>query len=133
MVFGLPAPTLRSMMIDWRSEANEVRKLYAAEAVARTLERCATAIESALAAQAEELVTLERAAEISGYHPDSLRRMEHEGTLKAERRGRRLYFRAGDLPLKPSDPSSEVDGLQLVSYDPRADARMVARERQRGG
>ena len=81
---------------------------------------------------AGELVTLERAAELSGYNADSLRRMVREKQLRAERHGRRLLFRAGDLPIKPARKDASVDAPRLVGYDPDADARMVARRRQRG-
>jgi len=126
---GPLTPALASLAALWRAEATEARERYAAEGAARSLERCALALESALDAQAGELLPLERAADLSGYNADSLRRMAREGKLPTERRGRRLYFRAGDLPRKPP----EVDGPRLVGYDPVADARMVAGKRQHGG
>jgi hypothetical protein len=48
--------------------------------------------------------------------------LHHLGRLPARRDGRRLFFRAGDLPRK----TSVVDVRPLRAYDPIADARRVA-------
>ena len=132
MIPGPLAPTMAAITQAWRVRAAEFRR-YGAEPQALTLEAVADEVDAALAAQAGELLTLERAAELSGYNADSLRRMAREKKLPAQRRGRRLYFRAGDLPRKPVEAAPDVDGPRLLSYDPVADARMVAGQRQRGG
>jgi hypothetical protein len=128
---GPLAPILASLSQAWRTQAAELRG-WGAPGNAETLERAARELEAALDAEAGELLPLERAAEVSGYNADSLRRMAREKKLPVQHKGRRLYFRAGDLPRKPPEPASTIDGPQLVGYDPLADARMVARERQRG-
>ena len=77
----------------------------------------------------DELVCLEEAAVRSGYSPDHLRRLHAQGKLHAERQGRRLFFRVGDLPRKPD----RFDDPPTGGYDPVADARQVAAVRNRGG
>jgi hypothetical protein len=60
---------------------------------------------------------------------DHLRRLAREGGLPCIRRGRRMYFRVADLPMK----SVRIDELSIGPYDPLADARRVAATRQNGG
>jgi hypothetical protein len=131
MTPGAHGSAVESLANIWQADAANYRSV-AAEGAARALERAAADLRAALAAEADQLVPLERAAEISGYSPDSLRRMVRGRNLHAVRRGRRLYFRAGDLPRKPPEKALGVDAPHLVQYDPIADARMVARERQSG-
>lgn len=128
---GPLVPAIRSEIAALRVQAQELRA-WGAEGPARALERAADKMEAVLDARAGELLSLEQAAEESGYNAHSLRRMARKGRLKAERRGRRLFFRREDLPRKVSAPTAEVDGPRRVGYDPVADARMVARERQHG-
>jgi hypothetical protein len=125
------ADVVTALPAQWCAKAADL-EAWGAAGSAQTLRRAAAELTAALDAVAGELLPLERAAEVSGYNADSLRRMAREGKLKPERRGRRLFFRAGDLPIKPPEPAAEVDGPRLVGYDPIADARMVARQRQHG-
>jgi hypothetical protein len=124
-------PAIRSELAALRVQAQELCS-WGAEGPARALERAADRIEAILDAAEGELLPLARAAEESGYNRDSLRRMARKGRLKSERRGRELFFRREDLPRKTPERTAEVDGPRPVGYDPLADARMVARQRQRG-
>jgi hypothetical protein len=81
------------------------------------------------AAEDEAELDLQEAAVASGYCTDHLRRLAREGRLPCIRRGRRMYFRAADLPMK----SVRIDELSIGPYDPLADARRVAATRQNGG
>ncbi|HEV2672717.1 MAG TPA: helix-turn-helix domain-containing protein [Gemmatimonadales bacterium] len=74
-------------------------------------------------------LTLQQAAEASGYSSDHLRRLVRTGRVPAQRRGRRLFFRAADLPQKPAT----VDAVPRRAYDPNAHARQVAIRRSHGG
>ena len=77
----------------------------------------------------DELITLQSAAQRSGYHKDHLRRLVRGGKLPAARRGRLLLFRAAALPRKPN----VVDVEPVRAYDPIADARRVAMRTSIGG
>jgi hypothetical protein len=116
----------------WRQRAAQLRDWADASSAARAWELAAQELEAALKAEDDKLLTLAQAAALSGYSTDSLRRMVREGKLQRVGRGQRLYFRAGDLPRKPTAKSFGVDVPHLVEYDPDADARMVARRRQHG-
>ena len=74
-------------------------------------------------------LTLDEAADESGYSADHLRRLARTGKLPHSKRGRRLSFRAADLPKRPV----QIDSPDIGSYDPAADARRVAGLRAHGG
>jgi hypothetical protein len=111
----------------WRTRATQLGPY--APAAAQAFTEAATELESALDEAEMEMLGLEAAAAYSGYSPDHLRRLVREGGLPTERRGRRLYFRAGALPRKPG----RFDELAPGGYDPVADARQVADRRAHGG
>ena len=74
-------------------------------------------------------LSLAEASLQSGYTQDHLRRLASQDRVPHVRRGRRLYFQAGTLPRKPGG----VDTPRVAQYDPVADARQVAAQRNRGG
>ncbi len=77
--------------------------------------------EAVIGAEDDRLLALAEASELSGYSVDHLRRLHRDGAFPGERRGRRLFIRAADLPRKPkSDRGGRPSG-----YDPVADARRV--------
>ena len=100
------------------AKAKEFREAFGDEPRARSLKWAASKIEQALRDDSDELLTLPQAAEISGYHPDSLSRMVREGQLSDLRppnyKGT-IRIRRGDLPIKPSRP-----------HTPPADVRELA-------
>jgi len=81
--------------------------------------------EAVITSEDEALLGLQEAAKYSGYSTHHLRRLHHRGKLPARRDGRRLFFRAGDLPRKPA----RFDNKPILGYDPVADARRVATRR----
>jgi hypothetical protein len=86
-------------------------------------------VEAMLTSEDEALLGLHDAAARSGYSSDHLRRLHRLGRLPARRDGRRLFFRAGDLPKK----TNVVDVRPIRAYDPIADARRVATRTSLGG
>ena len=86
---------------EWRALAEQQRRL-GAEPQARTLEYCADALWSALAANDDELLSLHQAAHESGYTPDHLGRLLREGKVQNAGRKARPLIRRSDLPSKPN-------------------------------
>jgi hypothetical protein len=84
--------------------------------------------DAAMAASEAELLSLAHAAAQSGYSSDHLRRLARIGAINVHRRGRRLFFRAADLPKKPNS----LDRIGKQSYNPHADARRLAVRRIHG-
>src|SRR5258708_18742019 len=103
----------------WRARRDELARLGAHVEGAKLCDEVLADFEAVTTAQDEALLGLQDAAARSGYSADHLRRLHRLGKLSARRDGWRLFFRAGDLPRKPT----VVDGHPLKAYDPIADAR----------
>ena len=84
---------------EWRGTATVFRE-HANEPVAIAYERCAQALEKALVAGGEEVLTLGEAAQESGYSPDHLGRMIRERQLRNAGRMGAPAIRRRDLPMK---------------------------------
>src|SRR5438034_11348332 len=106
----------------WRERRDELSRLGAQVQGAKRCDEVLADFEAVITAEDEALLGLQDAAARSGYSSDHLRRLHRRGTLPARRDGRRLFFRAGDLPKKPR----VVDAQPVRAYDPIADARRVA-------
>ena len=101
------------------AKAKEFREAFGDEPRARTLEWAAGKVEQALRDESDQLLTLPQAAEISGYHPDSLARMVRDGQIPDLRplnsKGM-IRIRRGDLPIKPGRPHTpDADVRELAS------------------
>src|SRR2546421_4872968 len=106
----------------WRARRDELARLGAHVDGAKLCDEVLADFEAVITTEDNELITLQGAAERSGYHKDHLRRLVRGGKLPAARRGRRLPFRIADLPQKLTG----VDPQPLPAYDPISDARRVA-------
>jgi len=103
---------------DIRAKAEELRETFGDEPLARSLEWAALLVERALREETDQLLTLAQAAEVSGYHPDSLARMVRDGQipdLRPPNSKGMIRIRRGDLPIKPGKP-----------HTPSADVRELA-------
>ena len=114
--------TRESFVKRWRGRRDELARLGAQVDGAKLCDELLADVEAMLTSEDESLLGLEEACARSGYSTDHLRRLHRLGKLPARRDGRRLFFRAGDLPRK----SNVVDVRPLRAYDPIADARRVA-------
>ena len=121
--------TRHDFMTKWRARRDELARLGAQVDGALFCDEVLAEVEALLNSEDEALLGLHDAAAHSGYSSDHLRRLHRLGRLPARRDGRRLFFRAGDLPKKPN----VVDVRPLRAYDPHADARRVATRTSLGG
>jgi hypothetical protein len=122
----LDAPPLAQLPEAWRARATELRRLAAADGAARAWECAAQELAAALAQQADELLSLAEAAEISGYHPDSLGRLIREGKLANYGTKRRPKVKRGDLPRRASQSPTLRD--YKTSFITDVSAAAIARE-----
>ena len=101
------------------AKAKELREAFGDEPRARTLEWAAASVEQALRNESDDLLTLAEAANISGYHPDSLARMVRDGQihdLRLPNSKGMIRIRRGDLPIKPGRPHTpDADVRELAS------------------
>ena len=121
---GTNRSAIHQAIADILDKAKEFREAFGAEPQARSLEWAALQVERALRDESEQLLTLAQAAELSGYHPDSLARMVRDGQIPDRRppnsKGM-IRIRRGDLPIKPGR-----------SHTPDADVRELASRLARG-
>jgi len=101
------------------AEAKKFREAFGDEPRARTLEWAAGKVEHALRDESDQLLRLPDAAELSGYHPDSLARMVRDGQipdLRPPKSKGMIRIRRGDLPIKPGRPHTpDADVRELAS------------------
>lgn len=102
----------------WREAAANLRR-FGAEPQARTLETCADELHEALRSTRDELLSLQRAAEESGYSVDHLGRLIRDGKLPNAGRPSKPLIRRSQLPLKPGTGSGGggKDGVQAYLSD----------------
>src|SRR6266498_4594326 len=85
----------------WRGRRDELARLGAQVEGAKLCDEVLADFDAVTKAEDEALLGLQDATVRSGYSSDHLRRLHRLGKLPARRDGRRLFFRAGDLPKKP--------------------------------
>jgi excisionase family DNA binding protein len=122
------AARLSARIEQWRARAH-VFDDHACPAPAAALRNAAQELERDLSRWADEILSIEEAAEECGYSPEHLRRLVREGKLSTERTngsGSRIQVRRGDLPAKRSRQTMEGAPSGVESYDPDEDARDIA-------
>jgi len=116
---GPQCSSLHQAVAEILAKAKEFREAFGDEPRARTLEWAAAKVEQALRDDSDQLLTLPQAAEISGYHPDSLARMVRDGQIHDLRLPNSkgiIRIRLGDLPIKPGRPHTpDADVRELAS------------------
>lgn len=96
----------------WREAAANLRR-FGAEPQARTLETCADELHEALRSTRDEVLSLQRAAEESGYSAEHLGRLVRVGKLPNAGRPSKPLIRRSQLPIKPGS----VRGAEAGSPD----------------
>lgn len=91
---------LTELAAEWRSEADTLRR-RGAEAQATALESAADDLDSAWQSWRRERLTVEEAADASGYSEAHLRRLIRDGKLPNAGEEHRPLVRRVDLPKKP--------------------------------
>jgi hypothetical protein len=114
---------IADLLSRWEARAEDLAP-YAAPA-AEAFRRAARELEAELRAAGDEPLSLEQAAQESGYSSESLRHMVRDGTIpNAGRRGAPRIRRA-DLPRRPARTAS--------AYDAGEDALSIVRRAGSGG
>ena len=111
--------TPADLAIAWKEKATELR-CFGAEDQAVTLEYCANDLEETLRIWQTEPLTLEEAAEESGYSADHIGRLIREGKLPNTGRAGAPRIARRDLPikLKPRVPGvAEDDAISQTSFE----------------
>ena len=108
---------LGDLVSNWRAVAKLFRE-HEQSATAVAYEKCADALEEALAQENGATLTLQEAAAESGYSADHLGRMVREGKIPNVGQPNAPRIARKDLPRKPdvaaSSPRAQIDRTQIV-------------------
>lgn len=92
--------SISELVADWRAKATVLRT-YGADRQAQAVERCLTDLEEALDQVSSEALTLQEAADATGYTADHIGRLVREGKIHNVGRKGAPRVRRSDLPIKP--------------------------------
>lgn len=106
----------------WQTRLIESERLGGSVDGAKVCREVLADFEAVTTTEDQQLVDLPRAAQVSGYSEDRLRKLAKAGKVQVVKRKRRLFFPVGALPKRP--PSIDAPGPR--EYDAGADARQVA-------
>jgi hypothetical protein len=115
---ALPA----DLLAEWRTHAEGLRH-YGADAQATAVDQCANRLEEAFRQMEDEQLTLQDAAEESGYTADHLGRLVRDGKIPNAGRPSAPRISRRDVPIKASpnvaslpqtSPSGDTDNAQVV-------------------
>lgn len=116
-------PPLDRLADRWTEDAERLRR-YGADAQARAVEKCVEELRAARKEEEFEALTLQEAADVSGYSYSRLQEMVGERLENVGKEGA-PRVRRGDLPRKPGgvSPTPKVDETEDGEPD-LAEARL---------
>src|SRR5206468_8414031 len=85
----------------WSARRIEWEKLGVLVSGAKMCEEFIADFENVLTSQDEAVLNTNQAAAMTGYSRAQLLRQYKEGRLRGHKKGKHVFFRAGDLPRKP--------------------------------
>src|SRR6185503_6787274 len=85
----------------WSARRAEWEKLGVLLSAGKLCEEFMTDFEDVLTSQDEAELNTNQAAAMTGYSRAQLLHLHQQGKLRGYRRGKHVFFRAGDLPRKP--------------------------------
>lgn len=104
----------------WLTRREEYARLAVHVDGARIVDEFVADLQALENDEADQLLSLRRASELSGYSIEHLARLVRAGTVRNAGRPNKPLIRLRDLPRKPK---SRLDKTLNISYDPVADAR----------
>jgi len=106
---GAAMRTLESLAQTWLEEAETLER-YRDERGAELCRLHARELQEAMRNGLDEVYTLSKAAELSGYSEDHLRHLVADGTIPNAGRKGAPRIRRADLPVKPGQTRPEAPG-----------------------
>ncbi len=85
----------------WSARRSEWDKLGVLVSAARLCEEFTADFENVLTSQDEAVLNTNEAAVMTGYSRERLLGLYRQGKLRGHKKGKHVFFRAGDLPRKP--------------------------------
>src|SRR5438552_18915128 len=111
----------------WAARRAECEKLGALVSGAKMCEEFIADFENVLTSHDEAVLNPNQAAWMTGYSRARLLRQYKEGRLRGHKKGKHVFFRAGDLPRKPRGGRGVVAvSSPAADEETRAGARRLA-------
>ena len=114
----------------WAARRAEWEKLGALVSGAKMCEEFIADFENVLTSHDEAVLNTNQAAAMTGYSRAQLLRQYKEGRLRGHKKGKHVFFRAGDLPRKPRGGRSVILSRGVTTHpadeETRANARRLA-------
>ncbi len=111
----------------WSARRSEWEKLGVLVSAAKVCEEFMADFENVLTSQDEAVLNTNEAAVITGYSRERLLGLYRQGKLRGHKKGKHVFFRAGDLPRKPRGGRPAVGvGVTPMDEQAREGARRLA-------
>ncbi len=119
--------TREELRAKWSARRVEWEKLGVLLTAAKLCEEFIADFENVLTSQDEAVLNTNEAAVMTGYSRERLLGLYRQGTLRGHKKGKNVFFRAGDLPRKPNGGCLVVArGRAEVDEEARRGARRLA-------
>jgi len=126
--------TREDLRAKWTARRAEWEKLGVVVNGARMCEEFIADFENVLTSHDEAVVNTNEAAAMTGYSRAQLLRQYKEGRLRGHKKGKHVFFRAGDLPRKPRGGlPARVPTSVATSEETRIGAKRLAERLGLGG
>ena len=111
----------------WSARRAEWEKLGVLLSAGKLCEEFIADFEEVLTSQDEAVLNTNQAAAMTGYSRAQLLHLHKQGKLRGYRRGKHVFFRAGDLPRKPNGGRPmAASSSTVIDAETRAGARRLA-------
>ena len=111
----------------WSARHVEWEKFGVLLSAAKLCEEFVADFDNVMTSQDEAVVNTNEAAVMTGYSRERLLGLYRQGKLRGHKRGKNVFFRAGDWPRKPRGGRAVVAPIsQVADEDTRIGARRVA-------
>jgi len=111
----------------WSARRIEWEKLGVLLSAAKLCEEFMSDFENVLTSQDEAVLNTNEAAVMTGYSRERLLGLYRQGKLRGHKKGKHVFFRAGDLPRKPNGGRPVVPkSAAAVDEETRTSARRLA-------
>ena len=111
----------------WIARRAEWEKFGVLLSAAKLCEEFVADFDNVMTSQDEAVVNTNEAAVMTGYSRERLLGLYRQGKLRGHKKGKNVFFRAGDLPRKPNGRRPIVaSGTAAADEETRAGARRLA-------
>ena len=102
----------------WSARRIEWEKLGVLLSAAKLCEEFILDFDDVLTSQDEAVVNTNEAAVMTGYSRERLLGLYRQGKLRGHKKGKHVFFRAGDLPRKPKPHYIDTAAMPRPSDEP---------------